>query len=112
MIDLNFRTTSSSNFATSVRRLSKLSMFLMFFSSIFVRLIFSARNIEATSSSSKEIDINIVEIFIRDVRVRVEIFIRNIRLRRTKSRQSLCERYEMKMYQTSSKSSLEILILF
>ena len=112
MIDLNLRTTSSFNSATLVRRLSKLSMFLMSFNSIFVRLIFNARNIEATSSSSKEIDINIVEIFTRDVKVRVEIFTRNIKLRRTKSRQSLCEKYEMKTYQTSSKSSLKILIFF
>ena len=98
MIDLSFRTTSSFNFATFVRRLSKLSMSLMFFSSIFVRLIFSAKDIEVTSSSSKKIDINIVEIFIRNVEVRVEIFIRNIRLRRIKSRQNLCEKYEMKTY--------------
>ena len=112
MIDLSLRTTSSSNSATSVRRLSKLSMSLMFFNSKLVRLIFRAKNIEATSSNSKEIDIDIVEIFTRDVKVRVEIFTRNIRLRRTKSRQSLCEKYENETYQTSSKSSLEILILF
>ena len=112
MIDLSFRTTSSSNSAIFVRRLSQLSMSLMFFSSIFVRLIFNVENIETTSSSSREIDINIVEIFIKDVKVRVEIFTRNIRLKRTKSRQSLCEKYENETYQTSSKSSLEILILF